>query len=82
VSCHGRDCQCEQRLASSKEATIMTIIKVVCKTPPSGANKKVAASKADKPTYAAQETEDNRGPLGTTYQKLIGLLLMWCPDKN
>jgi hypothetical protein len=82
VICHRRDCQCERRSASSKEATIMTIMKVVCKTPPSGVKKKVVASEADKPTYAAQETEDNGGPLGTTLSEIDRLIADVVPEKR
>ena len=44
----------------------MTVIQVVCKTPPLRVKKNVAPSKAYKPADAAQENKDNGGPLETT----------------
>jgi hypothetical protein len=53
----------------------MTVMKVVCKIPLSGAKKKAAASKADKHVVVAQETEDSGGPLGTTLSEIDRLIV-------
>lgn len=57
-----------------KKRRIMTVMQAVCKTPPSGAKKKAAPSKADKPNEAAQETEDSEGLLGTTLSEIDRLI--------
>jgi hypothetical protein len=59
-----------------KKWRIKTVMKAVCKNPPSEAKKKVAVSEADKPADAVQGTKDSGVRLGLPYLKLIGLLRM------
>jgi hypothetical protein len=59
-----------------KKRYIKTVMKAMCKAPPSEAKKKVPVSEADKPTDAVEGTKDSGVHLGLPYLKLIGLLRM------
>jgi hypothetical protein len=65
-----------------KKRHIKTVMKVVCKTPPSEAKKKVAVSEADKPVDVAQGTEDSGSSLRTTLSKIDRLIVDVVPGKE